>query len=288
MSMSLPKNISALSGKLIPQSVKDYAEEHPGRLTGLITVPGDIFMAASGLGYNNIGRIIGGSCGIGANASLIFFADKKKEGEIDAQDEGFWQKVTEHWKFWKYPWEVSTSLNLIQTVGMVALAGPDTASAVGDVANISGLVSDDQFRWGEAACGAIATVGFCIMYVKEDAKSHVRRAKEKIEGSSLAKTFNDFSGFTKERIQDLTQSFNILSNVKETYNNTIKSVSEYGPNSIAAKIFNIALIPYATEGVLLQDWNVVASCGVYYVANKILEKATKRTDRLEDITPEAT
>ena len=246
----------------------------PGRSTALVTMPGDGLMLLSGLALNNWGRVAAGAAGLVANTPLIFFGDRQKQTvkeHLDDQDQPFSHRILNAWKFWRYPWEFQAALNLGQMAAMTVLAGPDTASQAGAALQQAALVSQDAFRPGELACGVIGTAGFFVMFVQDQSTDATARGIR-----SIKTEFNAFAGFVKKRCADMVTTRNPLRNISTAFHHAVHDIAVAGPNTVAAKIFQVALVPYLAESVLIQDWKTAGSCVVYAGANWLLSRTSKR------------
>lgn len=260
--------------KTIWDNVSGWTEKHPGKTCGLVTVPGDTLMLGSGIVFNNWGRIAGGLAGIIGNAPLLFYGDKHKRGQLehDAQNERFRSRMAQSWKFWKYPWEFYANVNLGQMAALVFLAGPDTVSHVGELTHKAALISHDAFRFGETISALITTGGFFVIYVHENPDRHpAGRPEGTGRVQYLSGEFMKAARFVRDRARDVADY-----GWKPSLDNAIDGIATYGPNRLAANMFNTGLIPYAIEAVLRGDKFLVASCAVYYAGNRFLALTSKR------------
>lgn len=259
---------------------RDLLYRHPARVVGVLGAFGDSAMSLSGAIFDNLGRAGSSLLGLSANLPLIFFSERKrKEGEVDPQDLPFREKIKHIWKFWKYPFEFGAMANMAQTFGIMLFSGPDTASAVGQQANIPTLVSQDQFRPFETVLGIGGVAASGIGLIREEKKSDQTSAPE-VKGilPNLGRDWNAVSGFTKNRaLEIVSEGVRLDKGLGKAFENGCLEIACAGPNKVTAKMFNALLYPWAIESAFREDWANVASACIYRTCNYFYERSSKRT-----------
>ena len=265
-------------------------DRHSGRISGSLVFPGDVLNVLSGLDFNNWGRIFGSVVGLLDNVGQIIWGDKPRavkdeDGhKEEPQDLSWFRRSIRYWQFWKYPWEFSGTVAIVQGLSAMLLAGPDTASLVGDAVNVEKMVSQEQgMRLSEVFSGATLLVGCAIMYVREESHKVVEAAGRKHLGAfGVTKEFKACAGYFKNRYQDIKEHGWRPGTLKAMWDGTIKDISYAGPNAVAARWFQVALPYMAHEAVLLEDWNMFGAACLFMVSNAFLANSTKRIDTHAD------
>jgi hypothetical protein len=263
-----------------------FVEKHSARLLSGIGMAGDAATIVSGYLFENIGRAVSGVFGVAAITPMMLFTKKElKKGEVDPQDLPFLKRMANIWKFWKYPIEFWAVGNLLQSVGMALFSGPDTVSKFGEATGTNLLLSQDSFRLAETVYGAgIVATNFVTAMVAESGNPQEDNRPKGL--NPLPKIRYDFAAagnFIADRGRELvSEGFRLDKGFHEAVLGGYTALSVAGPNKVMSRSFNYVLFPWMAESAFRNDWNNVAAGGLYYFANYLFGRTSKRAAQREE------
>jgi len=273
---------------------KTLLDRNSGKISGGLVMPGDIMAVLSGLDFNNWGRILGSAVGLMDNVSQMIWGDKPrpiekhKQSLKEPQDLNWFGRAIRYWQFWKYPWEFSGMVAIFQGVSAMVLAGPDTATMVGEALDVEQMVSREEgARLSEIFGGATLLVGCACMFVREESARVVEAAgRKKLGAFGLKKEFDACAEFVRNRSQELYVYGARPQTLRRLWEGAIQDVSYAGPNAVAARWLQVGLPFMAFEAVQRGDPNMFGSAVLYMVSNAFLANSTKRIDtHHDDLSP---
>lgn len=253
---------------------------YPSKSLAIINGQADLGMILSGLLYGNYWRVAAGGVGLYGNIGLFLYGDPKPPlktscydglsadhalSAIDPQDQTFQMRMKNTFKLdmKNYPMETNAVSCLLQLGLLTFLSGPNLKSL------------SDVFRPGETANGALSIAGNVLTVLVSDQRTNVTSNPQHSVLKVLRDEFNSAGRFVKRRLQDIRDN---KLNLRATWESACTDIARFGPNQFGARLGTVGLFGYTAESAILQDWRMLASCGLYALGNFYWNKISKRRD----------